>query len=52
MRVKEFLQKGDKRTRAYKDIKLYVEIIKHEHGKQEAEKTMQKQVKDIIGIDK
>lgn len=51
MTVESFLNRGDKRTKSYKDIKLYVEIIKH-HQPDILEKVLSKQVVEIIGINK
>lgn len=50
MTVREFLRVGDKRKKTYRDVKDYVEIIKHEKGTEEAEKVKDKKVVDIIGI--
>lgn len=52
MTVKEFLETGDKRTKAYRDVKEYVEIIRHHQGPQKAEEVLKKQVVEIIGIEK
>lgn len=50
MTVREFLKIGDKRKRIYRDVKDYVNIIKHNKGTEEAEKVKNKEVVDIIGI--
>lgn len=50
MTVREFLKVGDKRKKIYKDVKDYVEIIKHHNGTEEAEKVKNKEVIEIIGI--
>lgn len=51
MTVREFLKVGDKRKKIYKDVKDYVEIIKHHNGTEEAEKVKSKEVIEIIGVD-
>lgn len=50
MTVREFLKVGDKRKKIYKDVKDYVEIIKHHSGTEEAKKVINKEVVEIIGI--
>lgn len=50
MTVKDFLKYGDKRTKKYKDVKLYIDIVKHHKGTTAANQEEQKQVIDIIGI--
>ncbi len=51
MTVREFLRVRDKRRRLYRDVKDYVDIIKHHKGKEEAEKVKDEEVVDIVGID-
>lgn len=51
MTIKEYLEAGDKRTKAYRDVKEYVEIIRHHHGPQKVEEVLKKQVVDVIGIE-
>lgn len=50
MTVREFLKVGDKRKKIYRDVKDYVEIIKHHKGTEEAEKVKYKEVVDIVGV--
>lgn len=50
MTIREFLNVGDKRKKIYRDVKDYVEIIKHHYGTIEAEKVKDKEVVEIIGI--
>ena len=50
MTVKKFLEIYDKRKKIYRDVRDYVEIIKHDKGIDEAEKIKNKQVEEIIGI--
>lgn len=50
MSVRDFLRVGDKRTKKYRDVKDYVEIIKHHKGIEEAEKVKDKEVVEIIGV--
>lgn len=50
MTVREFLKVGDKRKKIYRDVKDYVEIIKHHNGTEEAENVKNKEVVDIIGV--
>lgn len=50
MVVREFLKVGDKRKKIYRDVKDYVEIIKHHSGAEEAEKVKDKEVVEIIGV--
>jgi hypothetical protein len=50
MTVREFLKVGDKRKKTYRDVKDYVEIIKHHNGTEEAEKVKDKEVVEIIGV--
>lgn len=50
MTVKKFLETYDKRKKIYRDVRDYVEIIKHYKGIDEAEKIKNKQVEEIIGI--
>lgn len=50
MTVKKFLETYDKRKKIYRDVRDYVEIIKHYKGIDEAEKIKKEQVDKIIGI--
>ena len=50
MSVREFLRVGDKRKKIYRDVKDYVEIIKHHKGIEEAEKVKDKEVIEVIGV--
>lgn len=50
MTVRKYLEVGDKRKKIYRDVKDYVEIIKHQYGKEAAEKIKNKEVVEIIGI--
>ena len=50
MTVREFLKVGDKRKKIYRDVKDYVEIIKHHNGTEEARQVENKQVVEIVGI--
>ena len=50
MTVREFLKTGDKRKKIYKDVKDYVEIIKHHSGTEAVKQVENKQVVEIIGI--
>lgn len=51
MTVERYLEVGDKRKKIYKDVKEYVELVRHHHGPEAVETVMKKEVVDIVGVD-